>query len=59
MEKAEQLLSENLKHMITVKVFSGFFENEHVLLVGNCRLVFQSLNTSQPHPLKILNMNKL
>ena len=33
MRKAEQLLSENLKHMVTLKVFSGFLENEHILPV--------------------------
>ena len=40
--------------MITIKV-RGFLENEHILLVGICgnfRLVIQSLNTSEPRPLK-------
>ena len=60
--KAERLLSENLKDMITIKVFSGFLENEHVLPVGiygNCRLVIQSLNTSQPRSLKRINYEKI
>ena len=48
--------------MITIKVFSGFLENEHILPVGicgNCRLVIQSLNTSQPCPLKRLNYEQI
>ena len=60
--KAERLLSENLKDMITIKVFSGFLENEYVLPVGicgNCRLVIQSLNNSQPRPLKRINHEKI
>ena len=62
MGEAERLLSENLTHLITIKVFSGFLVNEHILPVGicgNCRLVIQSLNTSQPRPLKRLNYEQI
>ena len=62
MGKAERLLSENLKHMITFKIFNGFLEKKHILPVGNCGnccLFIQSLNTSQLRPLKRQNYEQI